>query len=202
MHRKTRNLRHYAEVPQKTVSWSEKAQAGIPKQPVLLDEHEQQIKELKKENQQLRAMLQELLERLTPQQRDIQSQTPSREGEQTLPTAKAQRGRSKSRVGRSSSKKVTANSKTPSYTGAAPSQQSKTPLASQPVTAQDSAYAQMLSILRQERYTETQRLEKNLREEFRTVTNAIQTQVQTLFMEIHKILQTRDDEPKRRKPAD
>ncbi|KAH7969490.1 hypothetical protein HPB52_018843 [Rhipicephalus sanguineus] len=48
-------------------------------------------------------------------------------------------------------KKVTANSKTPPYTGAAPSQQSKTPSASQPVTAQDSAYAQMLSILRQER---------------------------------------------------
>ncbi|KAH7968556.1 hypothetical protein HPB52_009586 [Rhipicephalus sanguineus] len=117
------NLRHNAEVPQKTVSWSEKAQAGIPKQPVLLDEHEKQIKELKKENQQLRAVLQELLERLTPQQRDIPPQTPSREGEQPSPTAKAQRGRSKSRVGRSSSKKVTANSKTPPYTGAAPSQQ-------------------------------------------------------------------------------
>ncbi|KAH7943315.1 hypothetical protein HPB52_006842 [Rhipicephalus sanguineus] len=70
-------------------------------------------------------MLQELLERLTPQQRDIPPQTPSREGEQPSPTAKAQRGRSKSRVGRSSSKKVTANSKTPPYTGAAPSQQKK-----------------------------------------------------------------------------
>lgn len=190
------------EEGQRTVTWAEKVLAGTSTQPTLSAHYEQQIKELRKENQQLRAMLQQILARLPPEQRDTPPPPTPRQRESETPADREKRTRSNSRVGRSISRKITANSRKPQYVGPAQTQQNQAPSVSKPLTAQDSAYAQMLSILRQERHTETQRLEKNLREEFQTVTNAIQTQMKAIFTEIQRNIQKQHDEPKRRKPAD
>ncbi|KAH6947800.1 hypothetical protein HPB50_021440 [Hyalomma asiaticum] len=145
---------------QRTVSWSETVRESAPKQLVASSDYEQQIKDLRKENQQLRAMLQEILARLPPSQRATQPGTPVRPNEPIPSTNCAERARSRSRVGRSLSRKTTANSRKQQPAGTMQPQQSRTLSASTPLTTQDSAYAQMLNILRQERYTETQRLEK------------------------------------------
>lgn len=198
----TKKMSQHVQGYQKTVSWAETVRESAPKQLVASSDYEQQIKDLRKENQQLRAMLQEILARLPPNQRATQPGTPVRPNEPIPSTNCAERARSRSRVGRSLSRKTTANSRKQQPAGTMQPQQSRTLAASTPLTTQDSAYAQMLNILRQERYTETQRLEKNLREEFQAVTNTIQTQMQAMFNEFHKIIQKRDEEPKRRKRTD
>ncbi|KAH7984161.1 hypothetical protein HPB52_017624 [Rhipicephalus sanguineus] len=88
-----------AQGPERTVSWPEKFRAGTPKQPVLSSDYEQQIEDLRKENQQLRAMLQEILARLPPDQRSTQPGTPVRQHEPTPPANATARTRSVSRVG-------------------------------------------------------------------------------------------------------
>ncbi|KAH7976292.1 hypothetical protein HPB52_011109 [Rhipicephalus sanguineus] len=88
-----------AQGPERTVSWPERVRAGTPKQHVLSSDYEQQIEDLRKENQQLRAMLQEILARLPPDQRSTQPGTPVRQHEPTPPANATARTRSVSRVG-------------------------------------------------------------------------------------------------------
>ncbi|KAH7946660.1 hypothetical protein HPB52_003094 [Rhipicephalus sanguineus] len=84
-----------AQGPERTVSWSERVRAGTPpKQPVVSSDYEQEIEDLRKENQQLRAMLQEIQARLPPDQRSTQPGTPVRQHEPTPPANATARTRS------------------------------------------------------------------------------------------------------------
>lgn len=183
------------------VTWADKARQNSSTETALPPVYQQQLEELRKENQQLREMLEKVLARLPPEQ-DVHASQTQRQHASASPTGQMQRVRSKSRPGRSSSRKTTANSIKHQHTETSLTQTPKTHQTTKALTAQDSAYAQMLSIMRQERHNETQRLEKSLRDEFQTITNAIQTQIEAIFIELHKSIQHQNDEPKRRKPAE
>ncbi|KAH7962873.1 hypothetical protein HPB52_018431 [Rhipicephalus sanguineus] len=181
-----------AQGPERTVSWSERVRAGTPKQPVLSSDYEQQIEDLRKENQQLRAMLQEILARLPPDQRSTQPGTPVRQHEPTPPANATARTRSSENNGKFKEAATIRNYAAP---------------AEQDAVSINATYCARLGICADVEYPATRKIHgdstpgKNLREEFQTITNTIRTQMQTMFNEIQKVFQ-KQEEPKRRKRAD
>ncbi|KAG0426131.1 hypothetical protein HPB47_026745 [Ixodes persulcatus] len=156
----------------KAVTWAtvakSKTTSDHPKLEV--NEYQRQIDELRRENQQLRIKLEQLATQLSTQS--------SVRGEiVTEPTSSTTQRKPRSRT-----RTPRAHSSTPK----------RRPMPKVSMPTNDMSIAQILGILRQERHTESRKLENSFREELTTLTTTFHEQLEAVMTELRQITQ-RDD---------
>ncbi|KAG0410860.1 hypothetical protein HPB47_007114 [Ixodes persulcatus] len=165
----------------KAVTWATVAKSKTTSDQTKpqVNEYQRQIDELRRENQQLRIKLEQLAMQLS-----TQSSVSGEIVTETTSSTTQRKPRSRTRTPR-------ARSSTPK----------RRPMPKVSMPSNDMSIAQILGILRQERHTESRKLESSFREELTTLTTTFHETLEAVMTELRQITQ-RDDVKRRKLPTE